>query len=110
VKISGSADDEEKAAGCEYGFEDRQTIGHWAKHKMDKNELFLYQKKNNHDSLDGLTGLKSARRDSGELMLVGDIRAWMRKIWGQKDAMLVGFMIAHLIYVAILAAQQFSLI
>ncbi|ELR10104.1 hypothetical protein VC83_07565 [Pseudogymnoascus destructans] len=110
VKISGSADDEEKAAGCEYGFEDRDTIGHWAKKKMDKNALFEYQQNNNHDSLDGLAGLKSARRDRGELMLVADVRAWMRKVWGQKDAMLVGFMLAHWIYVAILVAGHFSLI
>ncbi|KFY59461.1 hypothetical protein V496_05683 [Pseudogymnoascus sp. VKM F-4515 (FW-2607)] len=107
VKHTGSASEEEKHTECEYGFEDRETIGHWAKNKMDKNELFLYQQKNNHDSLDGLTGLKSARRDKGELMLVTDIRAWMRKVWGQKDAMLVGFILANLIYVAVLAWQQF---
>lgn len=107
VKHTGSASDEEKHTECESGFQDRETIGHWAKHKMDKNELFQYQQKNNHDSLDGLTGLKSARRDRGEQMWLGDIRAWTRKVWGQKDAMFVGFMLAHWIYVVILAVQQF---
>ncbi|KFY91670.1 hypothetical protein V500_04540 [Pseudogymnoascus sp. VKM F-4518 (FW-2643)] len=107
VKHTGSASDEEKHTECEYGFQDRETIGHWAKHKMDKNELFQYQQKNNHDSLDGLTGLKSARRDRGEQMWLGDIRAWTRKVWGQKDAMLVGFLLAHWIYVVILVVQQF---
>ncbi|KFX94457.1 hypothetical protein V490_04357 [Pseudogymnoascus sp. VKM F-3557] len=105
---STSASDEEKHTECSYGFEDRETIGHWAKFKMDKNELFQYRRNNNHDSLDGLTGLKSARRDRGELMWVTDVRAWLRKIWGQKDAMFAGFMIAHWIYVLVLLAQQFG--
>ena len=107
VKITSSASDEEKRMECEYGFEDRETIGHWAKVKIEKNEMFKYRQNNNHDSLDGLTGLKSARRDRGEQMWVADIRAWLRKVWGQKDAILVGFMLAHCIYVAILLVEQF---
>ncbi|KFY46167.1 hypothetical protein V494_00574 [Pseudogymnoascus sp. VKM F-4513 (FW-928)] len=111
VKITGSAegDEEKKEEGtvCEYGFESRETMSLWTKKKMEKNALFEYQQNNNYDSLDGLTGLKSARRDRGETMLVTDAKAWIRKVWGQKDAMLVGFLLAHLIYVAILAVQQF---
>jgi hypothetical protein len=107
TKHAVSASDEEKHTECEYGFEDRETMGHWAKYKIDKNELFKYQQNNNHDSLDGLTGLKSARRDRGELLWWTDIRAWMRKVWGQKDAMLLGFILAHLIYVMILVVDVF---
>lgn len=108
VKITNpTSDDEEKGVVCEYGFEDRETIGHWAKKKMDKNGLFEYRQNNNYDSLDGLTGLKSARRDRGEQILVGDFKAWTRKVWGQKDAILVGFLLANLFYVVILAVQRF---
>lgn len=107
TKISASASEEEKLTECEYGFEDRDTMGHWAKFKIDRNELFQYQQNNNYNSLDGLTGLKSARRDRGERLWLTDIQAWTRKVWGQKDAMLVGFILAHLIYVMILVANMY---
>ena len=58
---------------------DRDTIGHWAKNKVEKGELEKYQADNNVESLDGLPGLRIARRRAGERVLAwGDLKAGVR--------------------------------
>ena len=59
--------------------QDRETMGHWASKKMEKGELEEYQRDWNYDSLDGLTGMRAARRQRGERMWIGDARTWIRR-------------------------------
>ncbi|KAG9234288.1 pyridoxamine phosphate oxidase [Amylocarpus encephaloides] len=98
-KISSSPQGDEGRA-----FEDRETLGHWASVKVERNEIAAYQVMNNACSLDGLPGLKSARRDGGEVLAVGDVMAGGRRVWGQKGALGVGLAIG----MAVVLLAQYS--
>ncbi|GAB7350732.1 hypothetical protein MBLNU459_g1283t2 [Dothideomycetes sp. NU459] len=50
--------------GVHARLEDRKTLGHWASKQVEKGELKGYQAQKNSQSLDGLGGLKAARRDN----------------------------------------------
>jgi hypothetical protein len=73
---------------------DRGTLGHFAKKTVDQGLMEWYQQQANLRSLDGLGGLKAARRGKGENMRLQDARIWIRRILRQWDAMLVGALIA----------------
>jgi hypothetical protein len=45
--------------------QDRETLSLWAGKKLEKGELQDYRKEWNSESLDGLPGLRAARRDLG---------------------------------------------
>jgi len=87
--------DPEKAP--EAAFEDRETLGHWASNKAEKNELHSYQVANNCNSLDGLTGLKTARRDRGDRLWVGDMTASLQRVLAQREALMAGVFIGILL-------------
>ena len=74
----------------EMAFEDRETMDHWGADKVKKNELLSYQEKNNAHSLDGLTGLRTARRGAGERLWLGDIQARVKRILAPKESVIVG--------------------
>ncbi len=93
VQVSPSSDDAESASKIA-GFQDREMMGHWASNKIEKNELLTYQQTWNSNSLDGLTGLRSARRGKGEVLWVTDLEARLRRIVGQKDSVIFGFLLA----------------
>jgi hypothetical protein len=56
-----------------------------------------YRAKNNAYSLDSLPGLKAGRKTRGEWLWVGDVRAFMRRLWMQRGAMMVGFLLAFVV-------------
>ncbi|MCJ1428426.1 hypothetical protein MMC29_006336, partial [Sticta canariensis] len=66
---------------------DRETLGHWASVKIEKNQLHAYQKEWNANSLDGLTGMRVARRDAGERLWATETTAHLRRIAAQKEAL-----------------------
>jgi hypothetical protein len=49
-----------------------------------------YQKRSNHQSLDGLPGLMSARRALDQNFAIEDTKAWFRKVSRQRDAVFFG--------------------
>ncbi|TVY42744.1 Pyridoxamine 5'-phosphate oxidase family protein [Lachnellula subtilissima] len=81
----------------EDAFQDRDTLGHWAGKKVERNEMGEYQMKNNARNLDGLPGLRTARRDAGERFWVEDARAKVGLIMSQKEAFVSGVFIGVLI-------------
>lgn len=81
----------------EEAFQDRETLGHWAGKQVERNEMGVYQLKNNLRSLDGLPGLKSARRDAAERVWVEDARAKAGRIWRQREALVAGIFIGVLV-------------
>lgn len=85
------------AKGPEPALENRETLSHWGHNKVDKNELLPYQQRWNARSLDGLTGLRSARRDTGETLWVGDLKARGRRILAQQDTLVVGMLVGILL-------------
>ena len=71
-------DPEDSARQIPY-LEDRQTLGHWAGKQVSAGVMDDYRARMNRRSLDGLPGLRIARKDAGERLLIGDLEAQVRK-------------------------------
>ena len=72
------------------GFVPRDTIVNWGEKQVETGKLAEYQVKWNTKSLDGCKGLKLARRNAGESLLLGDLKARYWRIIKNWDAILVG--------------------
>jgi hypothetical protein len=55
--------------------QDRDTMGHWARNKIEKNELLAYHVDKNSESMDNLPGLRSALRTKRSPLFV-DLSIW----------------------------------
>lgn len=75
---------------------DRETLGHWASKQIEKNALLDYQAQNNAGSLDGLPGLGTARRDRGERLWVTGMKARVRRVAAQREALVWGMLVSVL--------------
>ena len=62
-------------------------------HKDNGRGLENYRAKNNARSLDGLPGLKAARKDKGEILLLGDARARASNLGRQWMAVMLGMLL-----------------
>ncbi|KAK6541392.1 hypothetical protein TWF694_007204 [Orbilia ellipsospora] len=90
---------------CGYGvplflegkWEDRSTLNHWGKKKVEDGTLGEYQVKNNLRSLDGLPGLRIARRRKGEWMKIVEVWGTVMRIWGYLGCLLLGVFFGILI-------------
>jgi hypothetical protein len=70
---------------------DRDTLPKWAGSKSKAGEINAYRVKNNVRSLDGLPGLKSARREHGEWRVPVEVAAWVRRVLvGQGESLVLG--------------------
>lgn len=83
-------------------FEERPTLDAWVKKRVEDNTVQQYHNETNVTSMDGLPGLKAARRGVGERLWVGDARAWMMKVLAQREAILVGFSLGVMVYVVMM--------
>ena len=83
--------------GVKAELKDRETMGHWASKQVEKNTLRKYQAGNNAYSLDGLPGFRVAIRDSGQWIWWARMRAWVRRMIYQKEAMVVGAVIGMVV-------------
>ena len=54
---------------------DRDTLGHWGSKQIDAGTLDEYRAKNNSYSLDGLPGMRRARRDNGDVVWYSAMKA-----------------------------------
>ncbi|KAM0244776.1 hypothetical protein ACHAQJ_010718 [Trichoderma viride] len=79
-------------------FEQRPTLDNWAATQAQNNKLLGYQTTNNCNSLDGLPGLRAARREAGQMLWVGNLKARIRRIASEGDAVAVGFLLAVVLY------------
>ncbi|KAF5022366.1 hypothetical protein F66182_5567 [Fusarium sp. NRRL 66182] len=80
-------------------FEERPTMDIWVGKQVENNTLMDYHKKTNVLSMDGLPGLRAARRSVGETLWFTDAKAHARKVFAQSEAIAVGFVLALLLYV-----------
>jgi hypothetical protein len=72
-------------------FKDRKTMTNWAENQLSKNRMTEYQAEWNSSSLDGLPGMRAARRASGEKFLwLGDTKAYAIRVLANWDSVLVG--------------------
>lgn len=81
-------------AGSRAYLKDRDTLGHFAQKTIGKGEMDVYRQTKNVRSLDGCPGLRVARRQKGEYMLLEDGLAWLKRVASQWDAILVGAVLA----------------
>jgi len=93
--------DEEKSLGSARGFSDRLTLDKWASSMHEKRALHGYQKNSNYQSLDGLPGLRTARRARGQWMFLEDTKARAIRSMRQWDAMVAGMLIMTLVIVVL---------
>ena len=70
--------------------QDRETLGHWVSKRIEDKTLRQYQVVNNTVSLDGLTGLRVARRDKGERFLMMEVQVTYRRVMAQREPLLWG--------------------
>ncbi|KAF4510932.1 hypothetical protein G6O67_002778 [Ophiocordyceps sinensis] len=70
----------------------------WAASKAQSNTLHEYQSINNSSSIDGLPGLRTARRDTGQTLWVGDAKARVSRILAEPEAVATGFVLAVALY------------
>ncbi|KAM5342973.1 hypothetical protein ACJ41O_013939 [Fusarium nematophilum] len=89
-------------------FEERPTMDIWVKKRVDSNTLQDYHNETNVLSMDGLPGLKAARRGVGERLWITDAKARARRILAHGEAIAVGFIVAVLLYVVMIAAGVIS--
>jgi len=89
---------------CGYGvpvfdgtFAERPTMDNFASKMVAKSALTKYRADWNVRSHDGLTGLRQARKEKGEWLVVGDLVAWGKMMWGLRDAVLVGVVLGVLL-------------
>lgn len=81
------------------GFEERDTLDRYNEKKEERGKLPEYRAEHNTRSLDGLPGLRVARRQNGEVLLWGDVRSRLARVWHEKLSVCVGFLLAVLVYV-----------
>jgi hypothetical protein len=82
-------------------FEERPAMDQWAAQKTSNNSLIRYQRDNNSCSIDGLPGLRAARRDAGEKgkLWLGDAKARLTRATAERHGAALGFMIALVLWV-----------
>jgi hypothetical protein len=72
-------------------------LNNYAAKTEAKGKMREYQMSNNQKSLDGLPGLKTARRDCGEWLWLTDLSALMRRIGAQMTVMILGIMLGMML-------------
>jgi hypothetical protein len=79
-------------------FESRPTLTQWNQSMTDKNAAHKYQAANNTRSLDGLPGLRTARKDCDEVLWLGDAAAVLKRLYAESGSMAIGFGMAVVLY------------
>ncbi|KAK1639983.1 pyridoxamine phosphate oxidase [Colletotrichum phormii] len=77
-------------------FEERPTLDFYWKKRVDNNTVNKYQVETNRTSIDGLPGLKAARRDAGETLWVADAKAQVLRAARETRGVVLGGLIAVL--------------
>ena len=95
----GTPPEVEESKGGATPYEDRLTLGEAVRKMMKNSKLEDYQKTNNSMSLDGLPGLKCARKAEGHSLWMDLLETRAKRVIAQKDALFTGVLFAVLIMV-----------
>jgi hypothetical protein len=79
-------------------FEQRPNLDQANRTIADRHKMEQYHQTKNLHSLDGLPGLKTARRGLGESLWAGDAKARLQRIWAEKEAVAAGVFLTVLLY------------
>lgn len=88
------------------GFDDRHMLEKWMVNKIEKKALGEYRIKWNSRSLDGLPGLRAARRMKGESVWIGDARARAYNALYHPMAVMLGMMLGVVLTLAVLQSSS----
>ena len=106
LSTAPSSEDLDSQAEAKPIFLDRDTLGHWARKKIESNELLKYQAEWNSSSLDGCPGLRAAMRDHGESVWLVLVKARMRRVMAQKETLLVGVVLGMVLLMGVQTLQR----
>ncbi|GJC85836.1 pyridoxamine 5'-phosphate oxidase family protein ustO [Colletotrichum liriopes] len=81
-------------------FEERPTLDFYWKKRVDNNTVNKYQVETNRTSIDGLPGLRAARRDAGETLWLADAKARLVRAVRETDGVLLGVLLTVFVYYA----------
>lgn len=99
--------DEEDGGSRELAvFEDRDTLNQFAAKREEAGTVLEYQIEKNSESLDGLPGMKAARRSHPDArwgFLPAHVRACVDRVASQYEGMAVGFLAAIILWVLMTA-------
>ncbi|TQS33412.1 hypothetical protein Golomagni_06245 [Golovinomyces magnicellulatus] len=79
-------------------FEERPNMDKWNGSLMVDDKANKYRSGKNGRSLDGLPGLRATRKYDGEWLWAGDTAVWFKRMYAERAAVGVGFMLAVLLY------------
>ncbi|KAI0011407.1 hypothetical protein F4779DRAFT_573648 [Xylariaceae sp. FL0662B] len=82
-------------------FEERYTLEKWLVNKVKKKALEDYQVKLNSRSLDGLLGLRVARKMRGEWVVTDECLAKLTRVFWHPEALCLGILIGLLLTMAV---------
>ena len=77
----------------EGGFVDRKTLGEWGRKTVEKGKMEAYRVQWNSRSLDGLLGLRTARREGREWWGVPEVGAFVKRVLGEREGLVVGVIV-----------------
>jgi len=66
---------------------DRDTMGHWSRNRIEKDELLQWRAQYDFSSIDGCPGMRTASRDHGDIVWLALVKARMGRMFTQKDAL-----------------------
>lgn len=69
--------------------------------KIEKDELQAYQAKWNASSLDGLTGLRAARRRAGERLWLTEGKSRVRRAMASREVLVMGILIGMFLVIVV---------
>lgn len=75
-------------------FEERPTLDKQAGGQVDGEKVQAYHRKTNVDSIDGLPGLRTARRAVGQTLWLVDLHAWALRTAAEWRSVALGFFLA----------------
>lgn len=75
-------------------FEERPTLDKWAGGQVEGDKVQEYHRKNNVDSIDGLPGLRTARRAVGQTLWLADLQSWASRRAAEWQSVCLGFLLA----------------
>ncbi|KFA62322.1 hypothetical protein S40285_06367 [Stachybotrys chlorohalonatus IBT 40285] len=87
-------------------FETRPTLDKWASHQATTNQMLDYQAQSNATSIDGLPGLKTARRSVSQWLWLEEAKAKARNVLAEKEALAAGFSLAVFLYCISIGIQK----
>ncbi|ROT43467.1 pyridoxamine phosphate oxidase [Sodiomyces alkalinus F11] len=82
-------------------FEERPTLDDYWKKRPGERAITEYQILKNLASLDGLPGLRKARRAAGQSIWLTDLKARVRRALAEKDGMILGALLVVFFYASV---------